>query len=151
MNTIQLPRVLINRLFEHAQSSPREEVCGLIGISRHTKQFCCYPIKNVASRPFEEFEMAPREQIAALRTMREQKQTLFAIYHSHPTTPARPSWLDVERAFYRQTLYLIISLNTCGILHLRGFRWQTSVFQPIHLEMVEIVSLNMSLVRGDIC
>ena len=54
--------------------------------------------------------------------MREQQEELFAIYHSHPTAPAEPSATDLEMANYPDALYLIISLNTKGVLEMRGFR-----------------------------
>ncbi len=54
--------------------------------------------------------------------MRENGEALFAIYHSHPTSPAEPSAIDLELAAYPDALYLIISLNTKGVLEMRGFR-----------------------------
>ena len=54
--------------------------------------------------------------------MRDQGEELFAIYHSHPTSPAIPSAVDLEQAVYPAALYLIISLNTKGLLEMRGFR-----------------------------
>jgi proteasome lid subunit RPN8/RPN11 len=46
---------------------------------------------------------------------------LLAIYHSHPDTESYPSAVDVAKAYFTETLYIIISLKgpTPGI---RGFR-----------------------------
>jgi [CysO sulfur-carrier protein]-S-L-cysteine hydrolase len=57
-----------------------------------------------------------------MATMRGQNEELFAIYHSHPSAPAKPSTYDVNMAAYPQALYLIISLNTKGVLEMRGFK-----------------------------
>ena len=131
---LKLPNTLINQLFRHAQSSPTEEICGLIAKST-ANQFFCYAIPNIAAQPARRFEMSPQQQIAALRTMREQHQELFAIYHSHPYSTAQPSWLDTQLAYYPDTFYLIISLYYQGTLQLRGFQLQQSVFKEINLIM----------------
>jgi len=67
------------------------------------------------------FAMDPTQQITAMRTMRERGETLFAIYHSHPNSPPLPSATDLAQANYPDTLYLIISLQTRGVLEMRGF------------------------------
>jgi len=58
--------------------------------------------------------------------MRERGEELFAIFHSHPAAPAEPSALDMAQAGYPDALYLIVSLGTCGVLELRGFRIEAS-------------------------
>jgi len=60
----------------------------------------------------------------------------FAIYHSHPHAPATPSTTDIELANYPDALHLIISLNTKGVLEIRGF--------TIIDQSVEEVLLSMS-------
>ena len=132
MMILELPGSLINQLFRHAQSSPTEEICGLIA-KNATNQFFCYIIPNIATQPVCRFEMSPQQLIAALRTMREQHQELFAIYHSHPHSAALPSWLDTQLAYYPEAFYFIISLNCQGILQLRGFQLQQSIFKEINL------------------
>ena len=67
--------------------------------------------------------------------MRELGEELFAIYHSHPTTPALPSFYDLDEAAYPDALYLIISLNTKGILEMRGFKIQQKTAMEVPLIM----------------
>ena len=57
-----------------------------------------------------------------MKTMRENGETLFAIYHSHPSAPPEPSIHDLEGLGYPDALYLIISLNIKGVLEMRA--WQ---------------------------
>ena len=64
--------------------------------------------------------MSP-EQIAAMKKMREQNEELLAIVHSHPDAPAIPSTLDEESNGYPDAYYLVVSLNTKGVLELRCF------------------------------
>ena len=118
---VKLPRKLTNQLLHFAQMSSETEVCGLIG-ARHGIPTTCYPVKNIASAPTVRYELDPREQVEAMRRMRESGEKLFAIYHSHPQSPAEPSATDLASANYPEALYLIISLNTKGVLEMRGFR-----------------------------
>ena len=118
---VELPRPLVNQLLHYAQISPEAEVCGLIG-AKAGEPRTCYPVRNIAEGPNVRFQLEPQEQIEAMRQMRERGEELFAIFHSHPTTPAEPSPLDLAEAAYPEALYLIISLNTKGVLEMRGFR-----------------------------
>lgn len=121
MPSTTLPRALVNEMLRHAQSSPTNEVCGLIGACAGLPSRC-YQVANVAGEPTRLFQMDPRGQIEALRLMRERGEQLFAIYHSHPHSPPTPSATDLQEAGYPEVLYLIISLDTKGVLEMRGWR-----------------------------
>lgn len=56
------------------------------------------------------YEMDPAQLIGALRGLRDVGEELIAIYHSHPHGPARPSRIDIERAYYPDVAYVIVSL-----------------------------------------
>lgn len=118
---IQIPRKITNQLLHLAQISPDLEICGLIG-GKNGLPIHCYPIKNSAELPQQRFLLDAGQQISVMAKMRELGEDLFAIYHSHPTAPALPSTNDLELAAYPDALYLIISLNTKGILEMRGFK-----------------------------
>jgi [CysO sulfur-carrier protein]-S-L-cysteine hydrolase len=133
---IQIPRKLANELLHLAQLSPTQEVCGLVS-SIQQRPSKCYPITNVASQPERQFLLDASQQIAALKTMRQQGEELFAIYHSHPKSPALPSATDLAMATYEDALYLIISLNTKGVLEMRGFYIQQQTAKEVVLTLVE--------------
>lgn len=133
---IHIPRRLAQQLLHLAQISPDCEICGLIG-GKDGVPMTCYPIVNVAEHPAQRFLLDPKQQIAAMRAMRDQGEELFAIYHSHPSAPAFPSITDLEQAAYPEALYLIISLNTKGILEMRGFRIAAQKAIEIILTMSE--------------
>ncbi len=122
MNTkeIQLSRKITNQLLHAAQISPEQEICGLIG-SIDGIASSCYPINNTAKQPETRFLLDEKQQINAMATMRAKNETLYAIYHSHPTAPAEPSTTDIKLASYPEAIHLIISLNTKGVLEIRGF------------------------------
>ncbi len=129
-----LPRKVINELLARAQHSPEAEVCGLIG-QGEAGTYSLYPVVNVAIEQDHLFTLDPKGQIDAMRQMREDNETLFAIYHSHPHAPAEPSLRDRQEAAYPEALYLIISLDTKGVLQLKGYRLQEGDFTPVELHL----------------
>lgn len=129
--TIRLPRTLVNELLHQAQISPNQEISGLIG--RHGQRCMCYPIDSVKTDASVLFALSASEQLAALKEMKERNQELFAIYHSHPDAPALPSVIDEDVADYPQALYLIISLNTRGVLEMRGFQKHGQNIEEVNL------------------
>ena len=120
MNAVHLSRNIVNQLLQLVQKLPEEEICGLI--SRDQRGFKkCYPVVNVADDKKHFFALDPKEQIEAMRAMREHGEELAAIYHSHPDSPPQPSLTDIEQHEYPGVLYLIISLGTKGQPEMRGF------------------------------
>lgn len=134
---INLPRKLTNQLLHLAQLSPDAEVCGLVGANQDGLPADCYPVSNNAANPQNRFSLEPSQQISAMKQMRDKGQTLFAIYHSHPTAPAVPSATDIEQASYPDALHLIISLNTKGVLEMRAFKIAHDQVEEFPLRLIE--------------
>jgi len=132
MKSIQLPRTLVNQLLTQAQCHADIEVCGLIS-AKANQPVKVYPVDNISSDQQHLFEMDPEEQIQAIKTMRENDEQLFAIYHSHPDTPAEPSVKDITQSSYPETLYLIISLSTKGVLEIKGFYIRDNDIETVEL------------------
>lgn len=135
---ICLPRKLTNQLLHLAQLSPDQEICGLVAADQTGMPSHCYPINNIASSPSNRFELDPSQQIAAMKQIRDQQQSLFAIYHSHPSAPAMPSATDIAQASYPKAVHLIISLNTKGVLELRAFKIAEQQVTELSLSLVEV-------------
>ncbi len=135
--TLYLPRPLVNKILAHAQKKPNVEVCGLIGNDR-LNQKDYYVIDNIAKNPECHFLMDAPQQINAIKQMREKQQRLFAIVHSHPTTNAEPSQLDIKENSYKDVFYIIISLNTKGVLEMRAYIQQANNMQEIDLVLQDI-------------
>ncbi len=129
-----LSRTLVNRLLDEAQRSPESEVCGLIA-SHKGEAVSVYPVHNVADEPDKLFQMDPEGLVNAMRRIREQGEALFAIYHSHPHSPALPSATDLREVQYPDVLYLIISLDTEGVLEMRGYRLDGNTPREVVLEI----------------
>lgn len=117
---VEIPRELVNQILHHAQATPEWEVCGLLG-AKGGIPCSWYPVANADTRPQSRFQLDSAGQIAAMRQIRERGEGLFAIVHSHPAAPAEPSPADLSESEYTDTLYLIVSLNTKGVLEMRGF------------------------------
>jgi proteasome lid subunit RPN8/RPN11 len=93
---------------ELARPEPGRECCGLLagrdGIITHA-----FPAENVASDPAKNYEIAPREIIRLMREFRAAGLDFLGIYHSHPNGENEPSPRDIERAYYSEETYFIIS------------------------------------------
>jgi len=131
---VVLPQQLFNDLLTQAQAEPEREICGLVS-ARNDRPGNIYPIANVSSFPERLFEMDAKAQIDAMRSMREQGESLYAIYHSHPQGAAVPSALDRDQVAYPEALYIIIATGTDGVLELRCYRLQDSTFREVELEI----------------
>jgi len=129
--TVRLPRTLVNELLHQAQLSPNREISGMIG--RHGQRCMCYPINSMTTDAGVLFALNASERQTALKKMDERNQELFAIYHSHPDAPALPSVIDGDAVDYPQALYLVISLNTRGVLEMRGFQKHDQHIEEVNL------------------
>ncbi len=132
MNTITLPLSIINQMLTHVQSCSEEEVCGLIS-ERDDQIHSIYPIQNVSAQPKYLYQMDGKTQIDTMRNMRENNETLYGIYHSHPHSTAYPSATDIREAQYPDAIYFIISLDTEGVLDLRAYR-----LRNVNVEVLQV-------------
>lgn len=120
MPTVRFPQALIEQLQELAHQAPDREICGLVG-AINTRPTRIYPVANVAENPQRHFLLDGKQQIETMRQMRDNDETLFAIYHSHPNGSPEPSQEDIEKAAYPNTLYLIISLTPTSSPEINGY------------------------------
>jgi len=134
METLKLARPLVNSIMTQAQHSPELEICGLLG-GIDGRALNCYPVTNQATDPSHRYRMDPSQQIEAMRQMREAGEELIAIYHSHPDAPALPSITDINEANYPEAIYLIVSLNTTGVLEMTAFTIRDGQAQELTLEL----------------
>lgn len=109
---IFLKREQFAELVDHAKKFLPNEDCGLLGgtvdgDSRRVEKI--YFLTNTDASP-EHFSMDAKEQFAAVKDMRAHGWKLLGNFHSHPSTPARPSDEDKRLVFDRALSYLILSL-----------------------------------------
>ncbi|MDR1675174.1 MAG: M67 family metallopeptidase [Tannerella sp.] len=105
---IEIPQAIIDAIVRQACDELPDEACGLLaGVDNTVKKR--FPLENVDHSP-EHFSFDPREQFRVLKEARAEGLRILANYHSHPSTPARPSDEDIRLAFDPDFLYLIVSL-----------------------------------------
>lgn len=135
MERVELPRTVAIELLQLAQASAESEICGLVAANGEALRII--PVRNAAVEPDRLFEMDERELIDAMKSMRERGERLFAIYHSHPRSAPVPSATDLERAGYPEALHLIISMETRGVLQMRGWRFDGATPRAIEVGVRE--------------
>lgn len=97
----------------HARACLPEEACGLIGGlidengDKHIEKV--YLLEN-ADHSREHFALLPKQQLAAVKDMRQNGLKPLGNWHSHPETPSRPSAEDKRLAYDSTASYLILSL-----------------------------------------
>ena len=102
-----MTELVLQRLLQEARSKPGEECCGLLA-GRDGIVSAIYPAPN-ASDAVDAYEISPEELFRLVREIRAGGLELLGIYHSHPTGENRPSRRDIERAYYPDTAYFILS------------------------------------------
>lgn len=110
---------VLARLTEEAQRAPAEECCGLLG-GRDGVITDIFPTRNALASPTA-YEVAPAELFAVFRRMREEGLEHMGIYHSHPTGDNAPSPRDIERAYYPEAVYFIVSPQPTPPRPIRAF------------------------------
>ena len=105
---LTVPPSIIDAMLEHARAEAPAECCGLLAgtgelLTHH------FALRNELASPVA-YQADPRDLFAAFREIRQCDLELLAIYHSHPTSPARPSRVDLEQNYYGEVPRIIISL-----------------------------------------
>jgi proteasome lid subunit RPN8/RPN11 len=117
---VALPRAVEQAILAHAEGSPHEEVCGLIGGAGGQVR-SVYPARNDAADRRQHFYLEPRSQLAAMRDMAQRGEDLLGIYHSHVQAPAYPSATDLALHAYPDALYVITAPAAPAGERLRAF------------------------------
>ena len=107
-DSIRINAAVLRSLRAEAQRAPQHSCCGLLA-GRDGVITRAYPARNVASDPATEYEIAPAELFQLMREIRSAGLQLLGIYHSHPHGANEPSRTDVQRAYYPDAAYFIIS------------------------------------------
>jgi len=105
---IRILRAVVTQLCEQGRAEPQRECCGLLAGSYGTI-LRAFPATNVASDSATRYEIAAEELFRLMREIRGAGLEMAGIYHSHPNSENIPSVRDVERAFYPDAAYFIIS------------------------------------------
>jgi len=92
----------------HAEREPRQECCGLLA-GRDGVITDAFAATNAAADAAKNYEIAPGQLFQLMREMRAAGLALLGIYHSHPNGDNVPSPRDIDRAYYPNLAYFILS------------------------------------------
>jgi proteasome lid subunit RPN8/RPN11 len=134
--TIRIKQSDFDAMIAFAREGLPNEACGLIAgkADEDTKTIeKVYFLTNTDGNA-EHFSIDPKEQLAAVRNMRELGLIPLGNFHSHPSTPARLSEEDIRLAYDPKASYLVLSLAE-EFPVLRAFGVKNSVVSPQTLEI----------------
>lgn len=131
---MEIRKEILDKIIEHAKNELPNEACGYLAgndnaISLH------YQLTNIDHSP-EHFSFDPKEQFGAVKDARSIGLKILANYHSHPSTPSRPSVEDIRLAFDPNISYIIISLAT-AIPVVKSFKIRNGVAENEELRVIE--------------
>ena len=69
-----------------------------------------YRARNAEASPLR-YTIHPQDQFRITMEIEEHGEEIAAIYHSHTSSPAKPSQTDINLAHYPHWRYLIVSLE----------------------------------------
>ena len=105
---IQINQEISNQIIEHTQKELPNEACGYLA-GQDGIIVRAFEMTNIDNSP-EHFSFDPAEQFKVSREVRKLGLSIIANYHSHPSTPSRPSEEDIRLAHDPDISYMIISL-----------------------------------------
>ena len=109
---VEIRQAVLADLIAHAREEAPNECCGvLVGTSGRIER--SVRARNALGSPTR-YRIDPRDQIAAIKSAREQRESVVGFYHSHPSSPPSPSDTDRVEAAYPGHCYLIVSPGARG-------------------------------------
>ena len=129
---LKIKKEIVDYLGVYAGEKMPNEACGYLAGQREliTK---FYPMTNVDNSP-EHFSFDPEEQFKVMKEARRKRLELLAVYHSHPSSPARMSEEDKRLAYDTSIIYVIYSVRDSEI---KSFRiGDADELQEVYVESV---------------
>lgn len=123
MGIIRMDCEIYDSIVEYAKEHLPEEACGLLaghidGNDKTIKKV--YFIEN-KDHAVDHFTMDPKDQLSAVKDMRAGGLKAIGNWHSHPSSPSRPSVEDIKLAYDKNASYMILSFLTeapvCNSFH----------------------------------
>ena len=119
-DALEVTRTVFDKIIAHAREGKPEEVCGILR-GRDGRAFQAVNGRNVAQDPIQDF-VVDSQTLLRQFDFEEDGDSMIAIYHSHPVSPAYPSASDAWSAHYPDAVYIICSLESDDSPVMRAFR-----------------------------
>lgn len=120
-------------MLKHSLREFPNEACGILAGSRERAKKV-YETANVEKSP-RTFFMDAKEQLRVMKEIRNERQEMIGIYHSHTASPAYPSSHDVELALYPEASYVIVSIEDKKNPSVRSFKIDKGVITEEELKI----------------
>ena len=131
---MKINRAVLNEIIAQAKNELPDESCGYLLANAEGIIDENFPMTNIDHSP-EHFSFDPKEQFAAIKHSRQTGKKLVANWHSHPSSPSRPSVEDIKLAYDTTITYFILSLAT-----------EEPVFNGFHIENGSVEKLVVEVV-----
>ena len=125
---------ILARLLEEARRDPTVECCGLLAGSDAVIA-AIFPAQNALASATA-YVIAPGELFRMFREMRAAGLEHLGIYHSHPAGGNWPSPRDIERAYYPEVSYFIISPAPAARQSVRAFSIREGRVSELTIEIL---------------
>lgn len=135
MLELKIPSDIFRQIVEQARVEAPVEACGILA-GNDGKVEKLYEMTNI-DKSSDHFMMEPKEQFAVVKDIRSSGLKMLAIYHSHPSTPARPSQEDIRLAFTPGVTYVIVSLQDSNCPCAKGFLIENGSITEVPVKIVD--------------
>jgi [CysO sulfur-carrier protein]-S-L-cysteine hydrolase len=131
---MRIAQSLIDEIVAHAREDLPNECCGMVaGLDGEATEVI--RVGNAAASPLR-YEMDPKGQYDAYRSIEDSGEELLAIYHSHTKSAAYPSQTDVNQAVaWPDQVYLIVSLADPDAPDVKGYLLRDLKIADVELEI----------------
>jgi proteasome lid subunit RPN8/RPN11 len=117
---VKISRALVDEMVAHAREDLPNECCGMVA-GRDGEATEVIRVENAAASPLR-YEMDPKAQYEAWKSIEDEGKELLAIYHSHTKSAAYPSQTDVNQAVaWPDQVYVIVSLADEDAPDVKGY------------------------------
>jgi len=111
-----LKQEVFGKLVDYAKVQAPNEACGLLTANRETELIDSFiPIPNTSLEPRRQFALDPQTFIPLIYQLNEKEVSWVGVVHSHPTSKAYPSNLDISSWHYADKSYWIYSLDNAAL------------------------------------
>ena len=122
----------MEEIVSQARRELPDESCGYL-LGEEGLAMVNYPMTNADHSP-EHFSFVPQEQFAAIKSARKRGLKVVGNWHSHPSSPSRPSVEDIRLAYDPDIIYFILSLASEEPV-LNAFRIVNGEVEKLELEI----------------
>ena len=144
MRELQIPNNIFKQILKQAKAEAPIEACGILA-GKDGEVEKLYKMTN-ADQSSDHFMMEPKEQFKVAKDIRSAGLEMLAIYHTHPTTPARLSAEDIRLAVTPDVAYVIVSLQDTEPA-VKGFLIEDG--DPLSKQETNVTEVSVKIVGKD--